>query len=27
MTIISASVGLEKFRPHAPTVINAMLEI
>ncbi len=27
VTIISASVGLEKFRPHAQVVINAMLEI
>jgi importin-5 len=26
-TIISASVGIEVFRPHAPTVINAMLAI
>lgn len=26
-TIMSASVGLENFRPHAPTVIAAMLEI
>jgi len=27
VTIISASVGLEKFRPHSQVVINAMLEI
>ena len=27
VTIISASVGLEKFRVHAPTVINTMLDI
>ncbi len=27
ITIIAASVGLDKFRPHAPTVISAMLEI
>lgn len=27
VTIISASVGLEKFRPHAATVVSAMLEI
>jgi hypothetical protein len=27
VTIISATVGLEKFRPHAQLVINAMLEI
>ena len=27
VTIISASVGLDKFRPHAPTMINAMLDI
>ena len=27
VTIISASVGLDQYRPHAPTVINAMLEI
>jgi len=26
-TIMSASVGLDKFRPHAATVISAMLEI
>ena len=26
-TIISASVGVEKFLPHAPVVINAMLDI
>ena len=26
-TIMSASVGLEKFRPHAGNVINAMLDI
>jgi hypothetical protein len=27
VTIISASVGLEKFMKHAPAVINSMLEI
>jgi hypothetical protein len=27
ITIISASVGLEKFRPHASAVIHAMLEV
>jgi hypothetical protein len=27
VTIISASVGLEKFRPHASTVVSAMLDI
>jgi len=27
ITIISSSVGLEKFRPHAPAVIAAMLEV
>ena len=27
VTIISASVGLEKYRPHANLVINAMLDI
>lgn len=27
ITIIAASVGQDKFRPHAPAVINAMLEV
>jgi hypothetical protein len=27
ITIIAASVGLDLFRPHAPLVINAMLEV
>lgn len=27
ITIISASVGLDRFRPHAPLVIQAMLEV
>jgi len=27
ITIVAASVGLDKFRPHAATVINAMLEV
>jgi hypothetical protein len=27
ITIISASVGLERFKPHAPLVIHAMLEV
>lgn len=27
ITIIAASVGLDKFRPHAPLVIHAMLEV
>ena len=27
ITIIAASVGLDMFRPHAPLVINAMLEV
>ena len=27
ITIVSASAGLDKFRPHAPLVISAMLEI
>src|SRR4051812_11235196 len=27
VTIISASVGVDRFRPHAPAVIGAMLEI
>jgi hypothetical protein len=27
LTIISSSVGIEKFRPHAAVVINSMLEI
>ena len=27
ITIVAASVGLDLFRPHAPLVINAMLEV
>lgn len=27
VTIISASVGLDKFRPHAATIISTMLDI
>ena len=27
ITIICSSVGMDRFRPHAPAVINAMLEI
>jgi importin-5 len=27
VTIISASVGLDKFRVHAPAVVNAMLDV